>query len=81
MGNILVTGGLGFIGSHLVTELLKDPADTVYVVDNLASNAIPVDDIVMLEKEEVDAVQTTASSIGTTAIVISLISILFIISF
>lgn len=41
---------------------------------------VPVDDVVMLEKEKVDAVNTAAGSIGTMAIVISIISILWLIS-
>jgi hypothetical protein len=41
---------------------------------------VPVDDIVMLEKEKVDALNTAAGSIGTMAIVISIISILWLIS-
>ena len=32
-----VTGGAGFIGSHLVDRLLKDPSNSVTVYDNLSS--------------------------------------------
>ena len=35
--NILVTGGLGYIGSHLVIELLKFNYN-VYVIDNLSNS-------------------------------------------
>ena len=34
MKDFLVTGGAGFIGSHLVDQLLKDPNTRVTVVDN-----------------------------------------------
>ena len=39
MKKILVTGGLGFIGSHLVELLLKDKSNKIVVVDNLISES------------------------------------------
>ena len=39
MKKILVTGGLGFIGSHLVELLLKDSNNKIVVVDNLISES------------------------------------------
>ena len=38
--NILVTGGFGFIGSHLVEKLILDPNNRVHVVDNLSTSSI-----------------------------------------
>ncbi len=40
---ILVTGGLGFIGSHAVVELLEDGYEVV-VIDNLSNSSIEVVD-------------------------------------
>ncbi len=36
--NVLITGGLGFIGSHIANELLKD--NKVVILDNLSSGTI-----------------------------------------
>lgn len=36
---ILVTGGAGFIGSHLCEELVKDTANTVYSLDNYSTGS------------------------------------------
>ncbi len=38
--NILVTGGFGFIGSHLVERLLEESNNNVHVVDSLATSPI-----------------------------------------
>jgi len=39
MSKILVTGGLGFIGSHLVESLLEEKNNKITVVDNLCSES------------------------------------------
>lgn len=36
--NILITGGLGFIGSHIVDELMKD--NNIVIIDNLSTGNI-----------------------------------------
>jgi UDP-glucose 4-epimerase len=41
--SILVTGGFGFIGSHLVERLLAEPATQVHVVDNLSTSPLDVE--------------------------------------
>jgi UDP-glucose 4-epimerase len=40
---ILVSGGFGFIGSHLVERLLADPQVRVHVVDDLSTSPIDVE--------------------------------------
>lgn len=37
--NIIVTGGLGFIGSNLVDALITDPLNKIFVIDNLISES------------------------------------------
>lgn len=37
---VLVTGGAGFIGSHLVDQLLSDEAGTVRVLDNMSNGSM-----------------------------------------
>ena len=39
----LVTGGFGFLGSHLVEALLEEPRNHVHVVDNLSTSPLPLD--------------------------------------
>jgi len=45
MKNILVTGGFGFIGGHLIERLVADPDNHVHVVDDLSSNPIPYEQL------------------------------------
>jgi UDP-glucose 4-epimerase len=40
VGNILVTGGAGFIGSHLVDRLARDPSNQVIVLDSLRRGSV-----------------------------------------
>jgi UDP-glucose 4-epimerase len=46
MPNYLVTGGLGFVGSHLTSALLDDPEARVTVVDNLLNQVLPSEEVV-----------------------------------
>lgn len=45
MKKILVTGGFGFLGSHLIELLLADPENYVHVVDNLSTSPLFLDDL------------------------------------
>jgi nucleoside-diphosphate-sugar epimerase len=46
MPSYLVTGGLGFVGSHLTSVLLDDPEARVTVVDNLLQQVLPSEEVV-----------------------------------
>lgn len=43
MTKILVTGGFGFLGSHLIEGLLLDSNNYVHVVDNLSTSPLPLE--------------------------------------
>jgi len=40
---ILITGGFGFIGSHLTERMLAEPGVHVHVVDNLSTSPIDLE--------------------------------------
>lgn len=40
--SILVTGGIGYIGSHTIIELLKDKNNSIIVIDNLSNSRIEI---------------------------------------
>ena len=50
MKKILVTGGFGFLGSHLIEELLQDDNNYVHVVDNLSTSPLPLNYLLKLLK-------------------------------
>lgn len=40
---ILITGGFGFLGTHLADQLTRDPRNRLHVVDNLSSSPLPLE--------------------------------------
>jgi UDP-glucose 4-epimerase len=40
---ILVTGGFGFLGTHLLEILLEDPSNQITVIDNLSTNPLSIE--------------------------------------
>ena len=79
MSQILVTGGLGYIGSHTVVELIQDGYEPI-VIDNLSESPIEVKDriekvvgheitfrqVEMCNKDEIDAVLKEFPNISGT---------------
>lgn len=70
---VLVTGGAGFIGSHLVDGLLADGGYTVRVIDNLSTGHIEnlahvIDDIEFIEGDIGDRKTVEAAMVGVDAI-------------
>ena len=41
-GRILVTGGFGFLGSHVLEVLLEEIDSEIHVVDDLSTNPVPI---------------------------------------
>ena len=68
---IFVTGGLGFIGSHTVVELLNAGYDVV-VDDNLSNSSIDViDKIKAITGKDFEFNEKLASVVGVIKIVVS----------
>ena len=44
--NVLVTGGIGYIGSHTIIELLKDSNNNIIVIDNLSNSKEKIDSVI-----------------------------------
>ncbi len=49
MKRVLITGGLGFIGSHLTEHLLQHDSCSIDIVDNLANHSVEPEEIKKLE--------------------------------
>src|SRR3989338_9183969 len=54
MKRILVTGGLGFIGSHLIKKLEKDNC-VIDIVDNMSNNCLKPDDVNLSKVKNIHA--------------------------
>ncbi|KAA0205807.1 SDR family NAD(P)-dependent oxidoreductase [Candidatus Uhrbacteria bacterium] len=52
MKKILITGGAGFIGSHLARHLLADPQNVLIITDNLQRGRMDADLTSLLERDK-----------------------------
>ena len=59
MRKILVTGGFGFLGGHLIDLLLADPENQVHIIDNLSTSPLPLEDLL----KEIDPAGRSTHSI------------------
>ncbi len=53
MKRILITGGLGFIGSHLIQELNKNDC-VIDIVDNMSNNCLKPDEVNLSKVKRID---------------------------
>lgn len=60
---VLVTGGFGFLGGHVIEQLLHEGAAEVHVVDNLSSNPVSVD-VLLEELPDTSRLTHTVSSVA-----------------
>ena len=60
---MLVTGGFGFLGSHILESLLEQPLQRLHVVDNLSTSPIGVD-VLLDELGRPDAVTYDLCSVA-----------------
>jgi UDP-glucose 4-epimerase len=56
--NILVTGGCGFVGSHLVKKLVKDTFNNILVLDNFSTGRVKIEKATYLygETSDIDSI-------------------------
>lgn len=57
--NVLITGGAGFVGSHLAEHLLRGSAQRVFVLDNLSTGVR--ENVAFLENDALEFVQGSVS--------------------
>ena len=84
--NAIITGGVGFIGSHLSERLLKEGFNKIYLVDNLANRSSVILVILVLpslirNKLSKSLISLASLNIGVPDIKINLLFLPFMIAF
>lgn len=52
--NILVTGGAGYVGSHLTEHLLKEKKIKIYSIDNFSNSSMQIVKLFKKKNIEID---------------------------